>query len=94
MLPSPPRALSPCSPGEEQVGFILEVEIEVGDVVLLGALLLLAVTETPAEHRVSTSRGVIFFWGVQEAHGEGPNFCFMAKAQREAILLPFMSPRP
>lgn len=59
----PPRALFPCSPGEEQVGFVLEVEIEVGDVVLLGALLLLAVAETPAEHRVSTSRGVIFFLG-------------------------------
>lgn len=36
------------SPGEEQVGLVLELEVEVGNVVLLGTLLLLAVTGTAA----------------------------------------------
>lgn len=39
------------SPGEEQVGLVLQLEVEVGNVVLLGALLLLAVTETAAGPR-------------------------------------------
>jgi len=41
LLPDP-------SPGEEQVGFVLQLKIQVGKVVLLGALLLLAVAERAA----------------------------------------------
>lgn len=46
--PGPSNELHPLrkqAPGEEQVGFVLQVKIQVGEVVLLGALLLLAVTE-------------------------------------------------
>lgn len=44
-----PQKLCPLpkhTPGEEQVSFVLQVKIQVGEVVLLGAFLLLAVAET------------------------------------------------
>jgi len=51
-----PRSVPPCpAPGEQQVGLVLQLEVEVGDVVVLGALLLLTVTERAAKHNVSGS---------------------------------------
>lgn len=51
MTPCSRRELRPLpkhSPGEEQVSFVLQGIVQVGEVVLLGTLLLLAVTETVA----------------------------------------------
>lgn len=53
-------------PGEKQVSFVLQVKIEEGDVVLLGALLLLAVAEMAVGQAGGEVRigSPLNFWGV------------------------------